>query len=170
MTDLRTAAQRLIHLEDMDHDAMVARFGHRDHWLMECRRARDDVQAALEQPEQAENETLRQQHLAAHNNSAALMGALTQVSLLTDLGGEVADYADVVEAVRRLSAENEDLRRCAEVEEVEKYAAANRRFYALNEELLGMLKNTRAFINSVAPHGGLIERVDAAIKKAEWNT
>jgi hypothetical protein len=57
----------------------------------------------------AENETLRQQHLAAHNNSAALMGALTQVSLLTDLGGEVAEYADVVEAVRRLSALNAEL-------------------------------------------------------------
>jgi hypothetical protein len=57
----------------------------------------------------AENETLRRQHLAAHNNSAALMGALTQVSLLTDLGGEVAEYADVVEAVRRLHALNGEL-------------------------------------------------------------
>lgn len=56
-----------------------------------------------------ENETLRLQHLYAHNNSAALVGALTQVSLLTDLGGEVAEYADVVEAVRRLHALNGEL-------------------------------------------------------------
>lgn len=43
--------------------------------------------------------------------------------------------------LRRLSAENEELRRCAEVEEVEKYAAANRRLYALNGELLEALNN-----------------------------
>ena len=58
---------------------------------------------------QAENETLRQQHLEAHQNSATLMGVLTKISLLTHLGGEVADYGDVVDAVRRLKEENERL-------------------------------------------------------------
>lgn len=49
-------------------------------------------------------------------------------------------------------------------------AAELRRLSAVEKQrdaLLGMLKNTRAFINSVAPHGGLLERVDAAIAKAE---
>ena len=59
-------------------------------------------------------EALRQL-LDAHNNSAALMGALTQVSLLTHLGGEVADYADVVEAVRRLHALNGELLEAAKL-------------------------------------------------------
>jgi hypothetical protein len=48
-----------------------------------------------------QTEALRQL-LDAHNNSATLLGALTQISLLTHPDGEVADYADVVEAVRWL--------------------------------------------------------------------
>jgi len=55
-----------------------------------------------------QTEALRQL-LDAHNNSATLLGALTQISLLTHLGGEVADYEDVVEAVRRLHAVNGEL-------------------------------------------------------------
>jgi hypothetical protein len=35
--------------------------------------------------------------------------ALVAISLLTHLGGEVADYEDVVEAVRRLHAVNQEL-------------------------------------------------------------
>ena len=46
-------------------------------------------------------------------------------------------------------------------------AAELRRQHALNGELLEALKSTRAFINSVAPHGGLLERINAAIAKAE---
>jgi len=57
----------------------------------------------------SEQSTALRQLLDAHNNSAALMGALTQISLLTHLGGEVADYADVVDAVRRLHAVNQEL-------------------------------------------------------------
>ncbi len=52
----------------------------------------------------------------------------------------------------------------------DKAAAELRRLIAVEQQrdqLLGMLKNTRAFINSVAPHGGLLERVDAAIARAE---
>jgi hypothetical protein len=55
-----------------------------------------------------QTEALRQL-LDAHNNSATLLGALTQISLLTHPDGEVADYADVVEAVRRLHALNGEL-------------------------------------------------------------
>jgi hypothetical protein len=55
-----------------------------------------------------QTEALRQL-LDAHNNSATLLGVLTQISRLTHLGGEVAEYADVVEAVRRLSALNAEL-------------------------------------------------------------
>lgn len=47
--------------------------------------------------------------------------------------------------LRRLSGENEALRRERDL-------------------LLGALKSTGAFINSVAPYGGLLERVNAAIK------
>jgi hypothetical protein len=48
------------------------------------------LRAALEQPEPA-------------------FDALVAISLLTHLGGEVADYEDVVEAVRRLHAVNAEL-------------------------------------------------------------
>jgi hypothetical protein len=48
----------------------------------------------------AENEKLRQQ---------PAFDALVAISLLTHLGGEVAEYADVVEAVRRLHALNGEL-------------------------------------------------------------
>jgi hypothetical protein len=95
----------------------------------------------------AENETLRQQHLAAHNNSAALMGALTQVSLLTDLGGEVAEYADVVEAVRWL--------------------------HALNGELLEALRECLPYVRETLLNTGSTEayytetKASVAIKKAE---
>ena len=34
-------------------------------------------------------------------------------------------------------------------------------------QLLEALKSTRAFINSVAPYGGLLERVNAAIEAVE---
>jgi hypothetical protein len=49
------------------------------------------------------------------------------------------------------------------------HEAANqlRRLHALNRELLEALKSTRAFVNSVAPHGGLFERINAAIARAE---
>lgn len=63
----------------------------------------------------------------------------------------VTQRNELLEALRRLSAENEALRR-------ERYL------------LLGALKSTRAFINSVAPYGGLLERVNAAIKAVEENT
>jgi hypothetical protein len=56
------------------------------------------------------------------------------------MNGEAYNAAiDAAAELRRLHAVNEELRRCAEVEEVEKYAAANRRLYALNGELLEAL-------------------------------
>lgn len=56
-----------------------------------------------------ENETLRTQHVEAHKCTSAIFGALTQISILTDLDGEVAEYDDVVQAVRRLHAVNQEL-------------------------------------------------------------
>ena len=56
-----------------------------------------------------ENEMLRQQHLEAHRNSSTIFAALVEISLLTHLGGEVAEYGDVVDAVRRLHAVNAEL-------------------------------------------------------------
>ncbi len=56
------------------------------HWKRE-------IDAALEQPEQ----------------EPAAFDALVAISLLTHLGGEVADYEDVVEAVRRLHSVNTEL-------------------------------------------------------------
>ena len=49
-----------------------------------------------------ENETLRQQR-------DEIFTAMTAISLRTHLGGEVAEYGDVVDAVRRLKEENERL-------------------------------------------------------------
>lgn len=50
----------------------------------------------------AQGATLREQHKQAHENSAKIFSALVDISVLTPLGGEVADYADVVAAVRAL--------------------------------------------------------------------
>jgi hypothetical protein len=49
-----------------------------------------------------ENETLRKQR-------DEIFTALVQISLLTHLGGEVAEYGDVVDAVRRLKEEKAGL-------------------------------------------------------------
>jgi NTP pyrophosphatase (non-canonical NTP hydrolase) len=54
--------------------------------------AKDALRAALEQPVQE-----------------PAFDALVAISLLTHLGGEVADYEDVVEAVRRLHSVNTEL-------------------------------------------------------------
>jgi hypothetical protein len=86
-----------------------------------------EVAAALEQPEQeplfvVEGGELRPLRPALLNDGdklythpprretePAAFGALVAISLLTHLGGEVADYEDVVEAVRRLHALNGEL-------------------------------------------------------------
>ena len=52
MNDLRTAAQRLIDLQDMDRVEIIRQFGHNDDWLIACRRARDVLHAALAEPVQ----------------------------------------------------------------------------------------------------------------------
>lgn len=44
---------------------------------------------------------------------------------------------------------------------------ADARLIAAAPDLLEVLKSTRAFINSVAPYGGLLERVNAAIEAVE---
>jgi len=92
------------------------------------------------------------------------------------LADELADYSEgpytavVLEQaaaeLRRLHAENEELRRCAEVEEVEKYAAANRRLYALNGELLESLKECLNCEFAVTDKAA-ISKARAAIAKAE---
>jgi hypothetical protein len=75
--------------------------------------------------------------------------------------------------LRRLHAENEDLRRCAEVEEVEKYAATNRRFYALNGELLEALKECLPYVGQTLANTGSMDayytetKASVAIAKAE---
>lgn len=55
----------------------------------------------------AQGATLREQHKQAHENSAKIFSALVDISVLTPLGGEVADYADVVAAVRALREDAE---------------------------------------------------------------
>jgi NTP pyrophosphatase (non-canonical NTP hydrolase) len=85
-----------------------------------------EIDAALEQPyaEQArrvEQETHGRMRIdpvtgdvsigtpTKQEQEPAAFDALVAISLLTHLGGEVAEYADVVEAVRRLSALNGEL-------------------------------------------------------------
>ena len=63
--------------------------------------------------------------------------------------------------LRRLHAENEALQK------TKHYEASLWRLRRINADLLEALKSTRAFINSVAPHGSLLERVNAAIKAPE---
>lgn len=54
--------------------------------------------------------TLLEQHKQAHENSTKIFSALVDISALTPLGGEVADYADVVAAVRALRDDAERYR------------------------------------------------------------
>jgi hypothetical protein len=80
--------------------------------------------------------------------------------------------------LRRLHAENERLHQINQSHEmklsvrgyeiqIEDLRLAHAELRERNAELLEALKRTRAFINSVAPHGGLLERINAAIAKAE---
>jgi len=85
-----------------------------------------------------------------------------------------AHHEEAAEKLRRLHAENKDLRRCAEVEEVEKYAATNRRFYALNGELLEalMLLHDATWLVSKGHyneelHDIAVSKARTVIKKAE---
>ena len=73
----------------------------------------------------AENEVLRQQHLDAHRNSGTLMAALTEISMLTHLGGEVAEYEDVVDAVRQMRDHliSEGWRQCAKGQKTTQWCA-----------------------------------------------
>ena len=92
-----------------------------------------------------ENEMLRQQHLEAHRNSSTIFAALVEISLLTHLGGEVAEYGDVVEAVRRLHAENERLKRT----------------------LAASCDEERSQLWEAGPGGGCARALDAELKCAE---
>jgi hypothetical protein len=71
--------------------------------------------------------------------------------------------------LRRLEWDNKELRRCAEVQEVEKYAAANRRLEAVNAQLLEALLDLQAAIESrgVIPTVKALSKTDAAIKAAK---
>lgn len=80
--------------------------------------------------------------------------------------------------LRRLHAENERLHQINQSHQmklsvrgyeiqIEDLRLAHAELRERNAELLEALKSTRAFVNSVAPHGGLFERINAAIAKAE---
>jgi chromosome segregation ATPase len=83
---------------------------------------------------------------------------------------------DAADELRRLHAENEMLWKEREephqkvamyVRECNRLEDERDELRKVNAELLEALKSTRAFVNSVAPHGGLFERINAAIAKAE---
>jgi hypothetical protein len=73
----------------------------------------------------AENEKLRKQHLEAHRNSSTIFAALVEISLLTHLGGEVAEYGDVVDAVRQMRDHmiSEGWRQCAQGQKTSQFCA-----------------------------------------------
>ena len=88
-------------------------------------KAHHDQAAAELRRLHAENEVLRQQHLDAHRNSGTLMAALTEISMLTHLGGEVAEYEDVVDAVRQMRDHliSEGWRQCAKGQKTTQWCA-----------------------------------------------
>jgi hypothetical protein len=123
MTTLREAAQQALEaLEFMaDEWGFTQKSNRPERW-----QAIDALRAALEQPyaEQArrvEQETHGRMRIdpvtgdvsigtpTKQEQEPAAFDALVAISLLTHLGGEVADYEDVVEAVRRLHALNGEL-------------------------------------------------------------
>ena len=75
---------------------------------------------------------------------------------LADMTEALAD--DAAAELRRLHEENGRLRIVAEMSTL---------LLDQRKALLEALKSTRAFIHSVAPHGSLLERVNAAIKVVE---
>jgi hypothetical protein len=66
--------------------------------------------------------------------------------------------------LRRLDWDNRELRRCAEVQEVEKYASANRRFAKINAQLLEALAAASNYIDTL---GGASQNYRAAIAAAK---
>lgn len=67
-----------------------------------------------------------------------------------------------VRECNRLESERDEARRTVRLAH-----EAGTRLTDQRDLLLGVLKSTRAFINSVAPHGSLLERVNAAIESVE---
>ena len=68
--------------------------------------------------------------------------------------------------LRRLDWDNRELRRCAEVQEVEKYASANRRFAKINAQLLEALAKA-VKLNSFREFNDHIPAMKAAIAAAK---
>jgi hypothetical protein len=136
MNDLRTAAQQALEALEKSRVFVTTRekIKHPEgtEWYDGTIAALRD---ALAQPEQeaatelrrlhAENETLRQQHLEAHRNSSTIFAALVEISMLTHLGGEVAEYGDVVEAVRQMRSRmiSEGWRQCAKGQKTTQWCA-----------------------------------------------
>ena len=90
--------------------------------------------------------------------------ALRLADLLCKDGHECCDF----QAAAELRRQHEEITQLRHGAGVANQTIAD--FVAQRDALLEALKSTRAFINSVAPHGSLLERVDAAIKQAEENT
>jgi hypothetical protein len=65
--------------------------------------------------------------------------ALRLADWLFDHVGHI-NHAEAAAELRRLDWDNRELRRCAEVQEVEKYASANRRLAKINAQLLEALR------------------------------
>ena len=124
----------------------------------------------------AENDLLRQQHLEAHRNSSTIFAALVEISLLTHLGGEVADYGDVVDAVRRLKEENERLHQINQSHEmklsvrgdeiqIEDLRLAHAELRERNAELLEALKRAHTWLQGSEP--GRAQYLGEVIARAE---
>jgi len=79
-------------------------------------------------------------------------------SALIERHGVESFEGDAAAELRRLHEENGRLRIVAEMSTL---------LLDQRKALLEALKSTRAFIHSVAPHGSLLERVNAAIKVVE---
>ena len=122
---------------------------------------------------------LRKEAKANRPEALRLADALT---FQVEIGGDLAELeqaaAEAAAELRRLHAENERLHQINQSHEmklsvrgyeiqIEDLRLAHAELRERNAELLKALKSTRAFVNSVAPHGGLFERISAAIAKAE---
>jgi hypothetical protein len=96
----------------------------------------------------------------------------TEAQRLADLL-ETDGWPDAAAELRRLEWDNQELRRCTSAQEVEKYAAANRRFAKINAQLLEALEYCRQKLEYAQTNrewyspGRAIDMADAAIAAAK---
>jgi hypothetical protein len=108
-----------------------------------------------------ENEMLRQQR-------DRVFTALVQISLLTHLGGEVAEYGDVVDAVRQMRDHmiSEGWRQCAQGQKTSQFCAVAEQARAEEREACARVCDAEVIALGNGSREGLVAGICAAAIRA----